>query len=405
MSALEGITRPLVKDRRGASLTSSPALVLFMCVFTSQAAVLVLSPILVDVSRDLDVSTAVAGQLRVFAAPVALVAAVLVARSAGQIPLRTLLGAGAALVGVGSLASAAAPSFVVLALAQVPLWIGVAVLVAGGVGTAGSWSAPETRNRVVAQALAGAPAAWVLGMPAIGLVAGGSWRLAFLAVPLPAALVTGVLVIASRPASGGHRTDASLARLLRQTGARRWALGEFLAMSAWTGTLVFSGALFVEAYGASPRLTGVLLATVALAYLAGNALGGRIHHECLRRALARGNVAAAGAIALTWLLTPNVVVTLAFFSFAAVVVAARTVVGTGYGFALAGERKLEVGAARAAITHAAYLAGSFVGGVGLALGGYSAVGVAFGLLFLGATIPYVSAWSAHRSESGLLCRP
>jgi DHA1 family inner membrane transport protein len=402
MSALEGLTRPLVQDRRRLRLAASPAVLLFMCVFTSQAAVLVLSPILVDVARDLDVSTAVAGQLRVFAAPVALLAAVLVARSAGQVPLRTLLCAGAALVGVGSVASAAAPSFVVLALAQVPLWIGVAVLVAGGVGAAGSWSAPEARTRVVARALAGAPAAWIVGMPLIGLVAAGSWRLAFLAVPLPAAVATGALVIASRPASEGRRPDASLARLLRQPGARPWALSEFLAMSAWAGTLVFSGALFIEEYGASARLTGVLLAAVALAYLGGNALGGRIHHECLRRALARGNVAAAGSVALTWLLTPNVVVTLALFSFAAAVVAARTVVGTGYGFTLAGERKLEVGAARAAITHAAYLAGSFVGGAGLALGGYSAVGVSFGALFLGATIPYLYAWNARCARPGAL---
>jgi len=173
-------------------------------------------------------------------------------------------------------------------------------------------------------------------------------------------------------------------------------------MSGWAGTLVFSGALFVEEYGASPSLTGVLLATVALAYLGGNALGARIHQECLRRALARGNVAAAASVALTWILTPNVVVTLALFSFAAAVVAARTVVGTGYGFALAGERKLEVGAARAAVTHAAYLAGSFVGGAALAVGGHSAVGVAFGVLFLAATIPYVSAWGARCPWPGAL---
>jgi predicted MFS family arabinose efflux permease len=175
-------------------------------------------------------------------------------------------------------------------------------------------------------------------------------------------------------------------------------------MSAWAGTLVFSGALFVETYGASPRLTGVLLATVALAYLGGNVLGGRIQHECLRRALARGNVAAAAAVALTWLLTPNVLVTLALFSFAAAVVAARTVVGTGYGFALAGERKLEVGAARAAVTHAGYLVGSFVGGAALALGGHSAVGVAFGALFLAATIPHVSAWSVRCPRPEALTR-
>ena len=171
-------------------------------------------------------------------------------------------------------------------------------------------------------------------------------------------------------------------------------------MSAWAGTLVFSGALFIEEYGASARLTGVLLATVAVAYLGGNAIGARIHHDCIRRALARGNVAAGASVALTWLLTPNVIVTLALFSFAAAVVAARTVVGTGYGFAVAGERKLEVGAARAAITHAGYLTGSFVGGAALAVGGHPAVGIAFGALFLGATIPYLSAWAAHCARPG-----
>jgi predicted MFS family arabinose efflux permease len=372
--------------------------VLFMSVFTSQAAVLVLSPILVEIARDLDVSTAVAAQLRVFAAPVAAVVAVVVARSSGRLPLRSLLCVGTALVGGGALVSAAAPSFVVLALAQVPLWVGVAVLVAGGVGAAGSWSAPEERSRVVARALAGAPAAWIVGMPVIGLVADLSWRVAFLAVPLPAAVATGVLLIVSRPDGAGRRTDASLAGLLRQPGARAWALGELLAMSSWAGALVFSGALFIEVHGASSRLTGLLLATVALAYLGGNVLGGRIRHECLRRALARANVAAAASIALTWVITPNVVVSLALFSFAAVVVAARTVVGTAYGFALAGERKLEVGAARAVITHAGYLAGSLIGGAALAAGGHSAVGVAFGMLFLGATGPYLSAWSTR-------CRP
>lgn len=398
MAATARVTTRVAGTR--VRVSGSPTLLLFMSVFTSQAAVLVLSPILVDVARDLDVSTAVAGQLRVFGAPVALVVAVFVARSGGRFSLRSLLSVGAALVAVGSVASAAAPSFVVLALAQVPLWIGVAVLVAGGIGATGSWSAPEARNRVVARALAGAPAAWIVGMPVIGLVAGVNWRLAFLAVPLPAAVLTGAVLLASRPERHGRRSDASLMRLLRQPGARRWAVGELLAMSSWAGMLVYSGALFIEVYGASKRMTGLLLAVVAVAYLSGNVLGGRIRHDCVRRALARGNVVAAAAVTLTWVITPNVLATLALFSFAAVVVAARTVVGTTYGFVLAGERKLEVGAARAAITHAGYLAGSFVGGAALAVGGPAAIGVAFGLLFLGASAPYLSASAARCRPSG-----
>jgi len=373
----------------------SPSAVLFMCVFTSQAAVLVLSPILVKIAEDLDVSTALAGQLRIFAAPVAALVAVLLARYGGAFPLRSILVGSSALVAVGSVASAAAPSFLALALGQLPLWIGVAGLVAGGVGAAGVWSTPEARTRVVARALAGAPAAWVIGMPLIGLVAGTSWRLAFLAVPLPAAIVTVALVLTSRPTDAG-RDSASLSALLREPGARSWAFGELLAMSAWAGTLVFSGALFIETYGTSPGLTGLLLAAVAVAYLGGNALGGYIRGDCrLRKGLARANVLAAAAIAATWILTPNVFVTLGIFAAAGVVVAARTVIGTMHGFALAGERKLEVGAARAAITHVGYLVGSALGGLAFAVGGRDAVGLVFSMLFLVAAMPYRSMWAAR----------
>ena len=377
----------------------SASTVLFMCVFTSQAAVLVLSPILVKIAEDLDVSTALAGQLRIFAAPVAAIVAVLLARYGGAFPLRSILVGSSALVAVGSVASAAAPSFLALALGQLPLWIGVAGLVAGGIGAAGVWSTPDARARVVARALAGAPAAWVIGMPLIGLVAGTSWRLAFLAVPLPAAIVTVALVLAGRPSDAG-RDSASLPALLREPGARSWALGELLAMSAWAGTLVFSGALFIETYGTSPGLTGLLLAAVAVAYLGGNALGGYIRGDCrLRRGLARANIVAAAAIAATWILTPNVFVTLAIFAAAGVVVAARTVIGTMYGFALAGERKLEVGAARAAITHIGYLVGSALGGLAFAVGGRDAVGLAFSVLFLVAAMPYRSMWAARCSTA------
>jgi MFS transporter, DHA1 family, inner membrane transport protein len=371
---------------------ATPSAVLFMSVFTSQAAVLVLAPILVKVAHDLDVSTAAAGQLRIVAAPVAALVAVGLTRFGNVLPLRWILLGSSALVAVGSLLSAAAGSFVALALGQLPLWIGVAGLVAAGIAAAGAWSAPEDRGRVAARALAGAPAAWVVGMPLIGLVSGASWRLAFLAVPLPAALVTASLLFVFRPHEPGRRS-ASLPALLRNRGARRWALGELLVMSAWAGTLVFSGALFVETYGASARLTGLLLAAIAVSYLGGNALGSRIHGDCrLRRMLPRANVAAAAVLAATWIVTPNLLVTLTLFASASMIAAARTVVGTTYGFALAGERNLEVGSARAAMTHLGYLIGSLLGGGAMATLGRPGVGVVFGLLMLAAALPYRPSW-------------
>jgi predicted MFS family arabinose efflux permease len=236
-------------------------------------------------------------------------------------------------------------------------------------------------------------------MPTIGAVADVSWRLAFVAVPLPAAVVTAVLLLVCGDERSHEQRNTSLALLLRQPRARSWALGELLAMSAWAGTLVFSGALFIETYGTSTQTTGVLLALIAIAYLGGNAVGGRIRERCsLRRMLLHTNVGAALAIAAVWTLTPHVVATLLLFALASAVVGARTVVGTSYGFVVAGEQKLEVGAARALFTHIGYLVGSLLGGAGYFVGGRPLVGLGFAALLLVAALPYASMWSARCSR-------
>ena len=382
---------------RSAAL-ASPSVVLFLALFASQAGVLVLAPILSDVASEFGVSIAAAGQLRILAAPLAAVVAVAAGRSLVRLSPRALLGTGSALLAIGSTASAAAPTFVLLALAQVPMWTGVALLLAAGIAATAAWSEPERRTRVVAHALAGPPAAWIVGMPVIGVVAEVHWRLAFLALPLPAALLT-ALAVARRPADvpiGGAR--ASLAGLLGRRDARRWALGELLANSAWTGTLVFSGALFTEVHGMSLTATGVALALVAVAYLAGNQWAGRSDPARARRTMLEASVAAALAVALTWSIAPSVAVTLALFGVAAFLAATRTVAGTVYGFAMAGDLAREVGSIRAATTQIGYLIGSQVGGLALAVGGFDALAVAFGGLFLAATLPYLCVRATCRSR-------
>ena len=374
----------------------SPSLVLFLAFFASQAGVLVLSPILGEVADDLGVSVAEAGQMRILAAPLAVVAALAAGRMLIRFSPRALLGVGSMLLAVGSVASAAAPSFELLALAQVPMWIGIATLLAAGVAATSAWSTPERRTRVVAHALAGPPAAWIVGMPVIGLVAEIHWRLAFLAFPLPAALLA-ALAVAARP---GDRpisaAETSLRGLLRRADARRWALGELLANSAWAGTLVFSGALLTERYGMSTAATGVSLAAVAVAYLAGNQRGGRAVGEDARRTMLACSLGAAALVALTWAFTPTVALTLVVFAASGAAVATRTVAGTVYGFAAAGDLGREVGTVRAVTTQLGYLLGALVGGAALALGGFALLGVAFGGLFLASTVPYALQHVASR---------
>ena len=379
----------------------SPSVVLFLALFASQACVLTLSPILSDVAADFDVSIAEAGQLRILAAPLAALVAIAAGRSLVHFSPRALLAVGSALLAFGSVASAVAPTFALLAAAQVPAWSGVATLIAAGVAAADSWSEPERRTRVVAHALAGPPAAWIVGMPLIGVVAEVNWRLAFVALPLPAALLVGVAVArrpGDAPLTGARR---SLGGLLGRREARRWAFGELLANSAWAGTLVFSGALFTERFGMSTATTGLALAGVAAAYLAGNQLAGRADASRAKRAMLDGSVGASIAVALTWALTPPVGVTLLLFAAAAFVAATRTVAGTVYGFQVSGALGREVGSIRAATTQVGYLVGSLLGGLALTIGGFSALAVVFGGLFLASTLPYICIRQTCRTRVAL----
>ncbi|HEY6112604.1 MAG TPA: MFS transporter, partial [Gaiellaceae bacterium] len=347
----------------------SPSVVLFLALFASQAGVLTLAPILSDVAADFNVSIAEAGQLRILAAPLAALVAIAAGRSLVRFSPRALLGVGSALLAFGSIASAIAPTFALLAAAQIPTWAGVATLIAAGVAATATWSEPESRTRVVAHALAGAPAAWIIGMPLIGVVAELNWRLAFLALPLPAALLVGIAVVrrpADAPLTGAR---GSLAGLLGRSEARRWALGELLANSAWAGTLVFSGALFTERFGMSTAATGLALAGVAVAFLVGNQFAGRADPGRAGRAMLEGSVGASILVALTWAFTPSVGITMLLFAVAAFVAATRTVAGTVYGFQVSGDLGREVGSIRAATNQVGYLVGSVLGGFALAIGG------------------------------------
>src|SRR5215207_9933881 len=155
----------------------SPSVVLFACLFASQAALLVLSPILVDVAREFGVSTAAAGQLRSISGATGGATALILATVARRPGVRDLLSLGAAIVVVGSGLSAAAPSFAVLAAAQAVLGVGIGLLVAVGIAAAGEWPAPARRPHVLAWAIAGMPAAWITGMPVVGALADSGWRL------------------------------------------------------------------------------------------------------------------------------------------------------------------------------------------------------------------------------------
>jgi predicted MFS family arabinose efflux permease len=354
----------------------------------SQAALVVLNPLLPDVAHDLDVSIATAGQLRTVSGFAAGLSALLVGLLATRVGLRGLLLGAMVVLACGSLSSATAPGFAVLAVAQGLTGVGIGVSYSAALAATAEWPRQDERSRVLAIALLGPPVAWILGMPLVGLAGETSWRLAWLVVPVPLAAVSCVLLF-RRPASPPARTRAGLRAVLAHPGVGRWSAGELLAFSGWAGALVYVGALLEESYDLSIAATGLALGFGALVYVPGNLLFRRWVDAYDRRLLVALALSAAAAVTVLYAARPSVWFSVSAFSALSFIAGGRTLAGSARGLGLASELRLGVTGVRTAALQSGYFVGAAVGGAALAAGGYELLGLAFAALFVGAAVPHV----------------
>jgi predicted MFS family arabinose efflux permease len=101
-------------------------------------------------------------------------------------------------------------------------------------------------------------------------------------------------------------------------------------------------------------------------------------------------------VALLGAVRPSAWFSLAAFSLLSFLAGGRTLAGSARGLDLAPALRLGVTGVRTAAIQLGYFVGAAVGGVALAGGGYTALGLAFSTLFVCATIPHLLP---HASES------
>jgi predicted MFS family arabinose efflux permease len=354
----------------------------------SQAALVVLNPLLPDVAADLGISVATAGQLRTASGLAAGLAALTAGLWATRIGLRELLFVGVGMLAVGSLVSAIAPDFPVLITAQVLVGAGIGLSYSAAVAATAEWSTSADRSRVLAIALLGPPLAWIVGMPLVGAVGEVSWRLAWLVIPVCMAVVA-IALLLRRPTTPPATMRAGLRAVFTYPGVARWSSGELLAFSGWAGALVYVGALFVDTYGLSIAATGLALGFGSLIYVPGNLLFRRWVDAYSRRLLVALAISAAAMVAVLYALRPSLWFTIAAFAALSFIAGGRTLAGSARGLGLAPEVRLGVTGVRTAALQSGYFVGAAIGGIALASGGYSLVGLAFATLFVGAAIPHL----------------
>jgi len=178
---------------------------LVLATTATQASIVVLAPLLVEIARDLGVSVSAVGVARSVLAGTAVAVSLAIGPLIDRIGVQPLIVRGAGVALLGAAATAAAPSLALFYAAHAITGAGVACLLSAGfAGVASSFEeaeAPWAMGYVVgAQSLA-----WIVGNPIVGLLAeAGSWRVSYLvpSVICLAALVMGLTAPATTRSVG-----------------------------------------------------------------------------------------------------------------------------------------------------------------------------------------------------------
>jgi predicted MFS family arabinose efflux permease len=285
-------------------------------------------------------------------------------------------------------ASAAAPSFAVLAAAQGVTGVGVALLVAAGIAATGEWAPPARRPHVLACAIAGMPVAWIAGMPVVGAVAALDWRAAWLAVPTVAALAT-LALLRLRPRDAGSARIGDSVAAWRRPEVARFSVGELLANAAWASVLTYAGALLLASYHVAPATAALGLGAMAAAMLPGTFAARRQAARATPALLSALTLFQAAAVLTLGAIRPTIGLSLTVLAAMAFVNGWRSMVAGALGMDVAPEDKLAVMSMRAAANQFGHLLGAAVGGLALQVGGFPALGAALAAIFVGATLVHV----------------
>ena len=199
-------------EQRPARNRWLPVSILAFGVFVVGTGEFVLAGLLPLLSKSLEVSPSVAGQvITIFALTCALAGPILTT-STGYWERRTVLVVAAAVYLVGSVWTALAPSYVQVLIGQVVAALGVGLFVPSATVTAAAMVCPAHRGKAIALVVSGFTAATALGAP-LGTAFGGmfGWRSTmWLATGLAAVGLIGIFLFIPK------RTTVALATGLRQ---------------------------------------------------------------------------------------------------------------------------------------------------------------------------------------------
>lgn len=392
---------PVVGEIRTAPTRVAPrGLLALLCAFSFTLSMNngLLNPVLPEVARDLGVTVAVAGQLATASLLVGAVSGLVAGILSDLYGRRRFLAAGFGAIGLGALALAFAPDYVVALLSR--LLAGCGFVMAVNLAVAGDWYRGATRDRAAARMLAAEALAWVAGVPLLAVIADFlDWRAGTLCFAV-LALTMSVLAWFAVPRTAQPRPDGGLGKALaaiwQEHRGRTDLLLALLANATrnmyWIGFTTYASAFYVFAFHLETWQIGPVLTVCSIAFIAGAEAGGRSITRLGTRFLATASALTAGVlVAVLPAVSPfamSLAVATGFCAAAGVLNSALVALV----LRLAPASRGTTLAANGALTNLGAALGVSIGGLGIALFGYGGLGLSMAALaFLAAALLWLPA--------------
>jgi predicted MFS family arabinose efflux permease len=352
---------------------------LVLATIATQSSIVVLAPILAEIAGDLGASISATGQARTILAGTAVAVSLAIGPLIDRVGIRPLLVWGSSLALLGAAVTAAAPGLAVFYAAHAITGLGVACMLSAGFAGVAGYFGDRELGWAMGYVVGAQSLAWIVGNPITGVLTDAvSWRLAY---AVPAAMALAALIGAlgaprdDAIASAEQQTSGGPLAVLTEPSARRWAVAELVAYSAWTAQLTYAGAFYVETYGISEATVGFVLSVGSFAFLASST-----GFESLARRFGRKRLTVTGGLgmgsilALALNVTPSLAFTVSVFFVMALFAGIRSTGSSALGLDQLPDRPGSMMAARTTSSQLGYMVGAVLGGVVLALSGFGALG-------------------------------
>ncbi len=283
------------------------------CGFVLPFSSLIISPLLVDLSRDFDVSLAETGQLVVLGAIPGAALSLIVGPVGDLYGRRIMLVGGTMLLGLSLGASALSPSYGAMVVTRVVTGFAAAALGPAMFAAPADLFVYSVRGRAYGYLQASTTLAAIVGLPAATLLAaqyGWRWSFAF-----AAAASIGASILLLRYPGSSTGTASPLKTLvthgylpvLRAPGARAILGSSVLLGLAWMGLQTYIGAFFITRYGIGTGDLAPITALQGVGLLVGSQIAPRLGDRVGYKVIAVWAVAVAAAIEILLIATTSTV--------------------------------------------------------------------------------------------------